>query len=78
MNIHPVNVALHLKDSPELLQNIDKVCQILELMSEREFKNRRDVNEVLSFKYHMIHYIINDIRVRLFFLQSKKPQQPFS
>ncbi len=45
-----------------MLENLPKVCQILELMSDREFKNRRDVNEVLSLKFHILYYIINDIK----------------
>ena len=44
-----------------MMENLSKVCQILELMSDREFKNRRDVNEVLSLKYHILHYIVKDI-----------------
>ena len=62
MNTHPVKIAMILRDSAELLANLPKVCQILELMSDREFKNRRDVNEVLSLKYHIIHYIVKDIK----------------
>ena len=61
MNTHPVRIAMLLKEYPELLANLPKVSQIVELMSDREFKNRRDVNEVLSLKYHMIHYILKDI-----------------
>ena len=59
---YPVKIAMILRDSAELLANLPKVCQILELMSDREFKNRRDVNEVLSLKYHIIHYIVKDIK----------------
>ena len=44
-----------------MMENLSKVCQILELMSDREFKNRRDVNEVLSLKYHILHYIVKDV-----------------
>ena len=65
MNTHPVKIAMLLKESPELLSNIGKVCQILELMSDREFKNRQDVNEVLSLKYHIIHYILKDIKKQM-------------
>ena len=61
MNTNPVRIAMLLKEYPELLANLPKVSQIVELMSDREFKNRRDVNEVLSLKYHMIHYILKDI-----------------
>jgi hypothetical protein len=61
MNTHPVRIALILREEPLLMENLSKVCQILELMSDREFKNRRDVNEVLSLKYHILHYIVKDI-----------------
>ena len=65
MNTHPVKIAMLLKQSPELLANLPKVCQILELMSDREFKHRRDVNEVLSLKFHIIHYILKGIIMSL-------------
>merc|ERR1712061_64037 len=39
--------------------------QILELMSDREFTNRRDVNEVLSLKFHMIRYIVRDVQKQM-------------
>ena len=62
MNSHPVRIAIFLKNHEELLDNLATVVKILELMSEREFKNRRDVNEVLSLKYHMLYYILKDIK----------------
>lgn len=62
MNTHPVRVAMIIKDRPELLENIGKVVQILEAMSDREFKHNRDVNEILSLKYHILHYICKDIK----------------
>jgi len=62
MNTCPVKVALIIRRDPNLLENLPKVCQILELMSDREFKNRRDVNEVLSLKFHILYYIVNDIK----------------
>lgn len=65
MNTHPVRVAMMLNDDKQLLDNLDTVIKILELMSDREFKNRRDVNEVLSLKYHMFHYIVKDIKKQM-------------
>jgi len=61
MNSHPVKVAIFLKNHPELYENLPILVKILELMSEKEFKNRRDVNEVLSLKYHMLYFIVKDI-----------------
>jgi hypothetical protein len=65
MNTNPVRIALVLKASPQLLDNVSKVVQILELMSDREFMNRRDVNEVLSLKFHIIRYIVRDIEKQM-------------
>lgn len=61
MNSHPVKIAYHFRDSPVLLDNISKARKVLEMMSEKEFKDRKDVNEVLSLKYHILHYIVKDI-----------------
>ncbi|XP_059091635.1 ankyrin repeat and MYND domain-containing protein 2-like [Tigriopus californicus] len=61
MNTHPVSLALHLRSNPELLESIEKVVDILERMSNREFKDRKDVNEVLSLKFHIIYYVLKDI-----------------
>ena len=38
MNTHPVRMALLLKEEPLMMSNLAKVTQILELMSDREFK----------------------------------------
>ena len=62
MNSHPVKIAIVLKNHKELLDNLPTLVKILELMSDKEFKNRRDVNEVLSLKYHMLYFIVKDIR----------------
>ena len=62
MNSHPVKVAIFLKNHPDLYDNLETLVKILELMSEKEFKNRRDVNEVLSLKYHMLYFIVKDIQ----------------
>jgi hypothetical protein len=47
-----------LKAEPQLLENIGKVVKVLELLSDKEFKDRQDVNEILSLKYHILHYIL--------------------
>lgn len=64
MNIHPIKVALFLKENPILLENINKVSDVLELMSKREFS---DNNEIVSLKLHVLHYITRDLE-----LQQKK------
>merc|ERR1712179_225360 len=65
MNTNPVRIALHFRSQPSLLGNISSVRKVLELMSDKEFKNRRDVNEVMSLKYHIIHYIVKDMEKKL-------------
>ena len=61
MNTHPVRIGLIMKNTPIMLENIGQVCHTLEEMSERQFKDRRDVNEILSLKFHIIYYIVKDI-----------------
>ena len=43
-------IALHFRANPALLKKITSVRKVLELMSDREFKNRTDVNEVTKNK----------------------------
>ena len=59
--------------------------KVLEMMSDREFKNTRDVNEVdskstcfcltsvqvMSLKYHIIHFIVKDMEKQLELDQKK-------
>ena len=74
----PVKIALVLKKFPEeLLNNLSTLCKILELMSEREFKNRRDVNEVMALKYHMLYYIVKDIKKQLEKETDEPKKMPF-
>lgn len=35
------------------------------MMSDKEFKDRTDVNEVMSLKFHIIHYIVKDMEKQL-------------
>ena len=46
MNTHPVRIAFSFRDNPKLLENITQIRKVLEMMSDREFRNRTDVNEV--------------------------------
>ena len=45
-NISCYRVAFKFRDNPKLLENVTQVRKVLEQMSDREFKNRYDVNEV--------------------------------
>jgi len=62
-----------------LLTKITSVRKVLELMSDREFKNRTDVNEVMSLKYHIIHFIVKDMEKQMEIDQKKDPpaKSPF-
>lgn len=73
MNTHPVRIALKFRDNPKLLENVTMIRKVLEMMSDKEFKNRTDVNEVMSLKYHIIHYIVKDIEKQL---EKDKKQDP--
>ena len=44
-------IALHFRSNPTLLEKITSVRKVLELMSDREFKNRTDVNEVKKLRF---------------------------
>jgi len=61
MNSHPVKIAYHFRDSPPLLAHVGRVRKVLELMSEKQFKDRKDVNEILCLKFHLLQYIVKDI-----------------
>jgi len=74
MNTHPVRIALKFREDPKLLQNVGMIRKVLEMMSDREFQNRYDVNEVMSLKYHIIHYIVKDIEKQM--EKDKKQEQP--
>ena len=45
-NISCYRVAFKFRDNPKLLENVTQVRKVLEQMSDIEFKNRYDVNEV--------------------------------
>ena len=39
-------IALKFRENPKLLENVSMIRKVLEQMSDKEFKNRTDVNEV--------------------------------
>lgn len=44
-----------------MLDNIEKVKNVLELMSEREMKRGIETNEIMSFKFHYFQMILDEI-----------------
>lgn len=61
VNIHPVRLALNLQSSALLLDNAEKASKVLELLSKKEMTRGTETNEVMSFKYHYLAYIIKEI-----------------
>ena len=55
-------VAMKFRDNPKLLENITQVRKVLELMSDREFKNRYDVNEVKIMNNKKLYFILQNIK----------------
>lgn len=59
VNIHPVRLAV--KMPKILLTEYSQVKKVLELLSEREMKKSSEMNEVLSFKFHYLGFILSEI-----------------
>uniref|UniRef100_T1IZN9 MYND-type domain-containing protein n=1 Tax=Strigamia maritima TaxID=126957 RepID=T1IZN9_STRMM len=57
VNIHPVGIVLFLQQHPILLDYGPQVVRVLQAMSEKEMK-RKDTNEVLGFKLHLLAYVV--------------------
>lgn len=45
-----------------LIEEYSQVKKVLELMSEREMKKGAESNEVLSFKFHYLGFILSEIQ----------------
>jgi ankyrin repeat and MYND domain-containing protein 2 len=63
VNVHPVAVLISLQKAPALVQGHKQVRNVLSLMSEREIKRGQEANEVLSFKFHWLGMIFEDIEM---------------
>lgn len=61
VNIHPVRLALNLQHATGLLDDAEKVTTTLELLCKKEMTRGNETNEVMSFKYHYLAYIIREI-----------------
>lgn len=60
VNIHPVRIALNLNNLLGLSDHLKEVKKVLELMRDREMK-QREINEVLSFKFHYLSCVVGEI-----------------
>lgn len=44
-----------------LIEEYPQVGKVLELLREREMKKGSECSEVLSFKFHYLNYILNEL-----------------
>jgi len=63
VNVHPVAVLLYLQKNPVLLSHLPQAQNVLTLMSEREMKRGVTTNEVLSFKFHWLATLLEDLQM---------------
>lgn len=59
--MHPVHLLLTIQKLPLLAENLTKVKDVLESLSESQMKRTHEVNEVLSLKYHYLRFIVERI-----------------
>lgn len=60
-NIHPVRVCLNLQQFGVVPDHYKTVKKVLELMTEREMKRSKEINELMAFKYHYLAWIVKEI-----------------
>lgn len=75
VNIHPVKIVLNVYSCAGLSDHLSEVKKVLELMCEKEMKRGAETNEVLSFKFHYLSYIVGEIhKIRQRQANSKKDE----
>ncbi|XP_054164365.1 ankyrin repeat and MYND domain-containing protein 2-like [Oppia nitens] len=62
-NIHPIKVGLHLKDNWILIENGDKIIKVLELLCEKQLRQKQ--NEMISLKVHYLVFILRHLLKQL-------------
>uniref|UniRef100_D3TQD2 MYND Zn-finger and ankyrin repeat protein n=1 Tax=Glossina morsitans morsitans TaxID=37546 RepID=D3TQD2_GLOMM len=60
VNLHPVRIVLNLQ-TLGLLKYLPGLRKSLELMCEKEMKKPSDVNELMAFKFHYLHWIVSEL-----------------
>lgn len=60
-NIHPVRVALNLQKFGIVSEHYKTIKKVLDLMTEREMKRSKNINELMAFKYHYLSWIVKEI-----------------
>ncbi|XP_071044027.1 ankyrin repeat and MYND domain-containing protein 2 [Parasteatoda tepidariorum] len=66
-NINPVKIAMFIQATPVILDNSIKVARVLNILSEKMFKDQ--CNELLSLKYHHLAFVLN--ACEKFYLEQK-------
>lgn len=61
VNIHPVKVVMNLQNFVGLMEHLQDIKKVLQLMSEKEMKKGSETNEVMSFKFHYLSFIVNEV-----------------
>lgn len=73
VNIHPVKIVLNVYNYGGLSEHLAEVKKVLETMCEKEMKKGAETNEVLSFKFHYLSYIVGEVhKIRQRQANSKK------
>jgi hypothetical protein len=60
-NIHPVRICLNLQQFGIVSEHYKTIKKVLMLMTEREMKRNKEINELMAFKYHYLGWIVNEI-----------------
>lgn len=58
VNLHPVHLLLTIQKLPLLYDNLTKVKNVLEILSENQMKRSQEVNEILALKYHYLRFLV--------------------
>ncbi|OXA52472.1 ankyrin repeat and MYND domain-containing protein 2 [Folsomia candida] len=61
VNFHPVKVAITVRKNAVLVEHIPQLYKVLEEMSEREMKKSGSASEIVSFKLHLLSFILKTL-----------------
>lgn len=56
--MHPVHLLFTIQKLPLLHEHLEKVKDVLEMLSDNEMKRNREANEVLSLKFHYLRFLV--------------------
>ncbi|CAG2109483.1 unnamed protein product [Medioppia subpectinata] len=58
-NIHPIRIGLFLKNNWILIENVNKLIKVLEMICEKQFKDKQ--NEMISLKIHYLAHLHKEL-----------------